>query len=554
MKQKLQDFLEEYINQHIEAASFQFISENGSEIIKNSDLIARAKELAQCLKKIGFQAKDRAVLLSENSLEWMICYLAVLYADGVVATLDTELLPDNTCSLVKKMDPVIIFCSENQIRKLESLHDEKIPVVVLQAFEKIITTFAALPTINRKDSNDYDENIAAIVNSSGTGGRLKGILLTHKNIIDVVTFYKNEFNTININSILCVLPCYAIYPCAICLAALANGMPVYFADVKKLGLLTILQQQPISCIPFVPLGIMTIHSKITQAVSEKGKFKVKMFWLLTTVSCLLRQYFHINIGKKLFPSIHKALGSQLEFMLTGGAPLNAEITKDFYSWGYTIKEGYGLTETAGVITATDSSFSAIGSCGKALKDVTIALDHPDKENYGEILISGSRLMAGYFRDPEANEKALLQGVFRTGDLGKFDTKGNLHILGRTKEIILHSDERKTLPQDVEIRYQSLEGIEKLAVVGIKDNITQCDVIYAAIVPNEKLLREYNRDMTVIKKRIEKLIFQRAAELPQYLQIVHVNIFDSLPTNALGKIKRSEIKDKIIEMNSKSPIT
>ena len=114
------------------------------------------------------------------------------------------------------------------------------PIVLLQAIETIKTDLSHISAISHKknsDNNEYGEQVASIVNSSGTGGRLKGILLTHQNIIDVVLFYKQELANEQIQSILCVLPCFAIYPCVFWLAAFANGTPTYFADAKKMGLL-----------------------------------------------------------------------------------------------------------------------------------------------------------------------------------------------------------------------------------------------------------------------------------------------------------------------------
>ena len=282
------------------------------------------------------------------------------------------------------------------------------------------------------------------------------------------------------------------------MAALAIAKKVYFADAKKLGLLTILQNYPIQCFPIVPLGIMKIHEKIMQPISSMNKVKQAIFSFFCLFSCFFRRDLNLNIGKILFPSIHQALGFHLEYILTGGATLNSNIAQDFYSWGYNIIEGYGLTETAGVITTTEGDFSTIGSCGKTLPGVTIIIDKPNKDGCGEVLIKSSRLMAGYFRDPEANQQVYLDGVLRTGDLGKVDDKGYLFIMGRIKEIIIHSDERKTLPQDIEVRYQQLDGIEKLAVVGITDNMTKCDVIHAAIVPKQELVQKYQGDMIQVK--------------------------------------------------------
>ena len=111
-------------------------------------------------------------MLGENSLQWIICYLEVLYAEGVIVTLDIELLGDDTCTLVNRMDPVLILSSSTQIDKLKQIGDSSNAIVLLQDIDKMITTLAALPELMRADpnySNDYDENVATIVNSSGTG-------------------------------------------------------------------------------------------------------------------------------------------------------------------------------------------------------------------------------------------------------------------------------------------------------------------------------------------------------------------------------------------------
>jgi long-chain acyl-CoA synthetase len=127
-------------------------------------------------KKIGFQAKDRAIILGENSIEWMICYFAVLYAGGVVVPVDTELLPDDTCSLMTRMDPTFIFYSANQVKKVNPINKIPILMVELTHIEKMLDQFASIPSIIRNNdltNNEYDSSIATIVNSSGTGGKMK---------------------------------------------------------------------------------------------------------------------------------------------------------------------------------------------------------------------------------------------------------------------------------------------------------------------------------------------------------------------------------------------
>lgn len=548
MKMKLYELLENSVLQHSKAASFRFIQESGCQSILNSDLLAQAKEISLLLQKIGVHPKDRIVILGENSLLWMICYLGILWAGGVAVPLDTELLPDSTNILIEKMDPILIFCSPRQIEKVKMKAVSPVPIIEMQQFEKMKSVLGSHNRLARKESfndSEYDENIASIVNSSGTGGKMKGILLSHESIIDAINYYRDAFVANNVQNLLCVLPCFAIYPCVFSFAAFSSGKAIYFADPRKLDLVKIMQQYPVDCIPLVPLGISKMHEKIIDHVSKKGQFTRSVFTNLTQFSGLLRNKFGLNIGKFLFPSIHKAFGSNLKSLLTGGANLNPKITKDFFGWGFTVVEGYGLTETAGVVAATNGEFESIGTCGKAIDGFTITIDQPDQTGSGEVLIKGPRIMSGYFREPEANLQCWKDGAFRTGDLGKIDGNGNLLIVGRIKEIIVHSDERKTLPQDVEQRYQNLEGVERLAIVGIQNTATKNDNIHAAVVPEKLLLQKYDGDLAEVKKHIEKQVFQRASELPSYLRISQITLFDTLPTNSLGKIIRAEIKARII---------
>jgi long-chain acyl-CoA synthetase len=158
-----------------------------------------------------------------------------------------------------------------------------------------------------------------------------------------------------------------------------------------------------------------------------------MFRLMLTANGWLREWFGLNAGRWFFKPIHRSFGGRLRLAVSAGASFDEDVARDFHRLGFTILQGYGLTETSGAATVTRFEDNKIGSVGTPLNGVEVKIDQPNEEGVGEVLIRGSIVMSGYYQNPEANREAFTNdGWFRSGDLGRFDKQGHLYIVGRQK--------------------------------------------------------------------------------------------------------------------------
>ena len=143
----------------------------------------------------------------------------------------------------------------------------------------------------------------------------------------------------------------------------------------------------------------------------------------------LRDTFHVNLGKKFFDQVHESFGGRLRIAISAGSRFDEAVAADFHKLGFTIIQGYGLTETSGAATATYEDDNRVGSVGKPMKGAEIKIIDPDKDGVGEVLIRGTMVFDGYFRNPEATKEAFTEdGWFRSGDLGHIDADGFLYIV------------------------------------------------------------------------------------------------------------------------------
>jgi len=215
--------------------------------------------------------------------------------------------------------------------------------------------------------------------------------------------------------------------------------------------------------------------------------------------------------------------------------------------GFTILQGYGLTETSGAATVTRFEDNKVGSVGTPLKGVEVRIDQPNEEGIGEVLIRGPVVMSGYYHNPEANREAFTQdGWFRSGDLGRFDKQGHLYIVGRKKDIIKLPSGKNVFPEDVEAHYERSPFVSEVCVLGLRDEASQfkgAEKLCGVVVPNFDYLkaRHIARAREWVVWELENL----GRELPEY-QRVHDFVLrvEPLPRTSTRKVRRFELKDQL----------
>ena len=257
----------------------------------------------------------------------------------------------------------------------------------------------------------------------------------------------------------------------------------------------------------------------------------------------------INPGKVIFKSAHRALGKQFRFFASGGAKLNPEVMLDLEALGFTVLEGFGLTETSPVVTFNSPHMKRKpGSAGKPLPTAEIKIISPETRKEagdteeGEIVIRGPMVMKGYYRNPGTTEQVLRNGWFYSGDLGYLDEDCYLFITGRLKEVIVLSSGKNIYPDEVEEQYSKIPLIKEICVMGLEERGI-IESLQAIIVPDF----EYAKKAQIgnLREALKWEINNVSLHLPQYMRIRGYTIHaDPLPRTPLGKLRRFMVKDLI----------
>jgi long-chain acyl-CoA synthetase len=255
----------------------------------------------------------------------------------------------------------------------------------------------------------------------------------------------------------------------------------------------------------------------------------------------------VNPGRMLFRRVHDLFGEQMRFLVTGGSRFDPKIGLDFYSLGIDVLQAYGLTETSGGAFVNSHGRLAIGSVGKPLKGVAAKIvdaqaSDDDAPPSGEILMRGSIVMKGYWNRPDATAEVLKDGWLYTGDLGYFDSEGNLFITGRKKDVIILSNGKNVYPEEIEAHYLQSPFIKEICVMGM-EGTAGSDKLYAVIVPNFEVLRQ--RKVVNAKEVIRFDVEGLSAKIASTKRISGYEIWqEDLPRTTTRKLKRFEIQKRV----------
>ncbi|MGE5328270.1 MAG: AMP-binding protein [Deltaproteobacteria bacterium] len=484
----------------------------------------------------GITEGDRVALIAENSPEWIISYMSILYSKCTPVLLDSSLSQPDLAELIQKSDVRGIMMSPNVRKKLTSAKNIDVPT--FNIIDKA-STFAGDNTKLPHDfppTPDPDTDIIAIIYSSGTTSTAKGVMFSSEGVI---TTGKNNVisNRLTPNDkLLAVIPLNHIYGfMAKMICPLLCGASVCFIETMSSENLskTFLTFKPTAfcCVPRV---FEMLGSKINSTVISKGKIVKIIFNALLNICTVLRKHTGINLGKIIFKSVHKSFGGSFRAFMSAGSILDKETASLFYGLGFDLFNNYGITETNIPIAANNYSNYTLDTCGRPFKGVSVNIREADEHGIGEILVKSPGIMKGYFRDEAATEMAFdSSGWFLTGDLGYFDKNQNLIVTGRIKENIVLDTGKKVAPGDIEKVYTDIAGVSELVVCGVPKNKHSYDEAHAFIV-KDKLS---NRNSS----EIESDIWQITSTLPSHMRISKIHFIDDIQKTSLQKPKRYILK-------------
>jgi long-chain acyl-CoA synthetase len=273
----------------------------------------------------------------------------------------------------------------------------------------------------------------------------------------------------------------------------------------------------------------------------------------------------VNLAPLVFRPVHKALGGRLRFLVSGGAALNPQTARDFFSLGLPLLQGWGMSEAAPAIAVQRFSkrhfrFTRFyedhaGSVGPTLPGVEIKLaDVPEKgirvaeQGEGEMLVRGDNVFMGYWRAEDLTREALSDGWLRTGDLGRIDSEGNVYLTGRSKYVIVLDSGEKVHPDELEAKFSESSLIEDVCVVGRqgRDKVQVSAIVYPNVDATLSRLTEDGAEANegAVRRLVTAEIERFGRELAAYKRVSRIELTDSpLPKTALRKVARGQLQDE-----------
>ncbi len=516
------------------------------------------RAVASGMLALGLKPGNKVAILSENRPEWVVAYLGTYLAGMVAVPLDAQISPAEWRRLIDDSDSYLVFVSGLLLPKLREATKDCRPSRRLISFDAIPGDRDArneLPgliewTIGLPSPPPLPEcrpsDLATVIYTSGTTGDPKGVMLTHSNIVRELQCVFGAIHADENDALLCLLPLQHVLASIInVLVPLYLGGQVVFADtLKRSEILQALEEAGITILATVPQFFYLFHNRIQEELSKKSAIARRIFRLMLALNRFSMRRMKINLGKMLFSKVHQSFGARLRLFVSGGSSFDPEVAQDFYDMGFTIIQGYGLTETTGACTVTPVEKNVVGSVGPPLPGVDLEILSPDETGVGEVLIRGPMVMKGYYKNPAATEEVLTDGWLHTGDLGRLDAGRNLFITGRKKEVIVLPNGKNIYPDEIEAHYQKSPFIQELAVLGIADAQERGEKLHAVVVPNFDYLK--SKKIANAREALRDEIAGLSNQLPKYKRLMSYRIqSEPILRTTTRKIKRIELK-KMIE--------
>jgi len=525
------------------------------------ETLANVRSVSQRLSTEGVAHGERVALIGENHPSWAIAYLAILFNGSVCVPMDPNGEIETLTNFIENSDAKLAFIGSEVIGKFSQIEErlgKQIPAVVwsnngdlprsngFQPFGEWTTTEVPFNSPPPKASGD---DIALLIYTSGTTGTPKGVPLTHANIVAELDGINRVLKLTDKEKILSLLPLFHAYLQIVNLwVATTYGCEVgYLKELSPAELGAAMREFRPTILTTVPRLWYLFHKKIFDAVEMKPTMVQTLFKGMLSANGALRESMGVNLGPKLFAQVHESFGGRLRLAISAGSRFDEDVAHDFHRLGFTILQGYGLTETSGAATATYENDNKIGSVGKPMINAQIKIADPDEQGIGEVLIKGEVVFGGYYNNPDATADAFTEdGWFRSGDLGRIDSDGHLYIVGRAKDVIVLPSGKNVHPEDLEVHYLKAPEVEELAVLGVADasvGKAGAEKLVAVVVPNFEYLKVARLPNS--KEAVRYALDNLGRELPEYQRVREYLVrTEPLPRTATRKIKRFELKKQI----------
>lgn len=542
-----------------------------------ADIATQVERWQVALQSAGLEKGDRVAIRLKNSINWVICDQAALRLGLAVVPLYCADRADNVNYVLNNSGSKLLFLdSEDEWEEIRDAdgegttqlsHIENVIVcqkpLIEEVDEKVKYLHTWLPEVGEhleRGMADPDD-LASIVYTSGTTGKPKGVMLSHKNMLQNAYAGMRSVQLLPTDRVLSFLPISHTFERTIgYYSSMMSGVHTYYnRGIPELAD-DLMIAKPTVMIA-VPRIFERVNNKIFQGISESSAIKKKLFFAAMDAGwhrfeyeqgraswhpkLLLQPILDAVVGKK----VRDKLGGDLRFAVVGGAALSPSVAKTFISLGVLLLQGYGLTESSPVISVNTLESNNPNSIGLPLRGVDVSISEDQ-----ELMVRGDNVMQGYWENADATKKTLTaDGWLHTGDQAAIDEQGFLKIIGRLKDILVLANGEKLPPADMEGAISKDNLFEQVMVVGEGKPFLSALLV---LNPDEwrRLQEEYGFTSADLSSgRLQTLLVERVAkcieEFPGYAKIHKVVAFedewtvdDGLITPTL-KVKRPKVLEK-----------
>lgn len=517
------------------------------------DYLEQSKKVAQFLRNKKIDARDRILLVSENCPEWSIVFLAANSIGATLVPVSALATAKEIMNVSQRAQPKFAFLSNT----IANNNDLKIDVPYTtwnpQTEDPLAKIIKNIDPLEKLPEDDFSDSDAFVIYTSGTTGKPKAVPLTNANVLANLQGTRNIIQADESDSLVSVLPLSHMFEmmAGFLTPVLLGANITYVKSIRPEDILRALKDVQATVMVAVPL----LFEVMSRTMKEKIQhLPPPMRWYYNSLTPLVKAYPFI--GRYIFFLIHRAFGGRLKYFVAGGARLLPEVYEFFDGLGIKILQGYGLTETAPVLSCSTVDNSGADHVGNPLKGVELGVFSAEgvrrsEGEEGEIWARGANVFRGYL-DEEHNVEVFSDDWFRTGDLGIIDEKGNVRVTGRKKDIIVTPGGKNIYPEEIEHVLLKSEKFLEVAVLATEKKPGK-EIVTAVIVPDPKLYHYLqNKDLD---RAVQRDVIKACRDLSDYKQPQRIEVWrKELPKTLTRKIKKFEIKKALESAEKPKPDT
>ncbi len=542
---------------------------------------AKITDLACAMIQSGVKQGDSVGIYSANRYEWAVSDFACILVGAISVPIYATNTLDQAKYIIQDARIKLIFAGNlEQYTNLAAIHKDghALKIISYDPAIKIDTAFTTyfrdflnvqdqeklLKEMNLRSGKIKTDDVSTIIYTSGTTGHPKGVMLSHGNLFHQFECVEANFNVTHKDVSLCFLPLSHVYERMWSYYVYLKGAVQTYLEDPKQVIETMQEVKPTAMVS-VPRLYEKIYAAVLNTQESASSIKRFLFTKAIETGTVYNNLFFRNqsipfglsikykiLDKLVLSKVRAVVGGDKNFFSAGGAPLDKSIEEFFLACGLLICQGYGLTETSPMVSYNTPENFKFGTVGKLVPNCEVRI----AEN-GEILVKGPQVMKGYFNNPEATAESIVDGWFKTGDVGEFDEDGFLKITDRIKDLIITSGGKNIAPQNIEKLIGKDFFIDQIIAIGDKRNFVSALIIPAfesleAWAHKKKIQFQNNEELIAHPHVIEffrERIDEQSKKLANYETIKKFRLMAKPFTQEGGeitptlKLKRKQINEK-----------